>query len=259
MPTPIARGLIAAASERPVDSPHASDIADAAARRRLIAFSLFGIAAYVAFLIATMPASVLVSRGPWRTGAGGTVWNGEVGLAGGSKLEWEWAPLRSLVNLAFAADWRVTGGGNTLGGRVLVGPSTTTVDSMTGTADAGLLQAIQPDLPFTCELGMQADFPRVRIGGTAQMIAGNLTTDAGQCTAKGASATPIAVPPLVLIAEHLGAESRLRLVPATQRRRTLMTIVLTEAGAVTVGMTAEGAAALPFVGMPAGATIAGQI
>lgn len=254
----IGRGLIAEASERPADAPTVSTIAVAGARRRLTLFAGIGIAAYVVAMVATVPASVALGDGPWRTSAGGTIWNGEVGLAGGSRLSWRWAPLRSLVNLAFAVDWRASGGSTDLGGRALIGPSTTTIEDVSGAADGTLLQAVQPDLPFTCDMVMQVDIPRARLGGDEQMAAGRLATDAGSCTPKrGGVATPVG--PLLLTAEAIGAESRLRLVPATQRLRTLMAIRLQHDGTVTIEMTPEGAAALPFVGLPAGGSITGQI
>lgn len=254
----IRQGLIAEASERPADAPHVSEIAALGARRRLTLFAGIGIAAYVAAMVATIPASAIVDDGAWRTGVGGTVWHGEVGLAGGSRLEWHWAPLRSLTSLAFAVDWRATGESTNLGGRALIGPTSTTIDSMSGSADGALLRAIQPDLPFTCDLTMQVEFPRAKLGGSRQMIEGEATTDAGSCAPKQGG-TPTAIPSLLLTAEHIGTQSRLRLVPATQRRRTLMTIVLGEDGTVDVGMTPEGAAALPFVGLPPGGSLKGQI
>lgn len=254
----IRRGLIAEASARPDDSLAASDVARAGARRRLTLFAGVGIAAYVLAMIATIPAGALVERGDWRTGVGGTIWHGEAGLAGGSRLTWDWAPLRSLVNLAFAVDWRATGTDTNLGGRALIGPSSTTIDAMSGSADGTLLQAIQPDLPFTCDLRMQTEFPRAKLGGSDQRIEGNLMTELGTCTPKRGG-TPTTLAPMILTAEHIGTQSRLRLAPATQRRRTLMTITLAEDGTVDIGMTPEGAQALPFVGMPPGASIKGKI
>ena len=64
---------------------------------------------------------------------------------------------------------------------------------------------------------------------------------------------------MLLIAEKVGGESRMRLVPATQRLRTYMTLVLDENGTLDVTMTPDGAAALPFVGLPGGASIKGEI
>lgn len=254
----IRRGSIAAASERPADAPTLSAIAETGARRRLIRFAGLGIAAYVVAMVWTMPASVVMTNRPWRTGVAGTIWNGEVGVAGGSVLAWKWAPLRSLVSLGFATDWTAKGSNTDLGGRALVRPGRMVIDALTGSADATLLQAIQPDLPFTCQMTMQAEFPHAVLGGTGQLVEGQLLTEPGTCQPKrGGTSTP--VPALILTAEHIGTESRLRLAPAAQRRSTLMTITLGEDGSVDIGMTREGATMLPFVGMPGGASIKGGI
>ena len=63
----------------------------------------------------------------------------------------------------------------------------------------------------------------------------------------------------MLTAQHIGNQSRMTLSPATQRRRMLMGIVLGENGTVDLTLTPEGAAALPFVGLPPGGTIRGKI
>ena len=92
---------IAQASAIPADSFPTPDgptpDARAVARRRLIVFVCVGIAAYAVALIATLPASVVFPNHPWRSGVAGTVWNGEVGVAGGTAVSWHWAPLRSLT------------------------------------------------------------------------------------------------------------------------------------------------------------------
>ncbi|MEG3179693.1 type II secretion system protein N [Sphingomonas sp. LT1P40] len=219
---------------------------------------LLGIAAYLLAMIATMPAGVFLKNRPWRTGIAGTVWNGEVGVAGGSKVEWNWAPLRSLTSLAFAADWKATGPDTDLGGRGLMGFGSTVLDAVSGSAHASLLTALQPDLPFTCDLVMQVEFDRIAIGGSDQILDGKLTTDPGTCTPKVGGA-PAAVPSLLLTAEKIGTSTRIRITPATQRRQTLIDATLSEGGQLSVRITDDGARVLPFVGMPAGATIAGEL
>lgn len=254
----IRRGLISEASERPADAPQISEVSSADARRRLILFGGIGIAAYAIAMIAKLPAGVIVDNAPWRTGVAGTVWNGEVGIAGSSRLEWQWAPLRSITSMGFAVDWRMTGGDTDLAGRALMRPSSTLIDSMSGSVNANVLEAIQPELPFTCDMPMQADFPRIKLGGGDQMIAGKLLTEAGSCRPKRGGASS-AVPAMLLNAEKIGTVSRLRLTPATQRRRTLMNLSLGENGAVELQMTPEGASALPFTGMPPGVSIKSDI
>ncbi|MCP3728809.1 hypothetical protein M9978_00050 [Sphingomonas sp. MG17] len=244
-------GLIAAASGEEIR-------ASWSARRRLTVFVLLGIAAYALAMVATMPAGVAFSNRPWRTGIAGTVWNGKVGIAGGSKVEWNWAPLRSLTSLAFAADWKATGPDTDMGGRGLVRFGRTVLDQVSGSAHASLLDALQPNLPFTCDLVMQTEFERIAIGGSGQMIDGKLTTDPGVCTPKsGGAAVP--VPALLLTAEKIGTETRIRITPAAQRRQTLVDATLSDDGALSLRLTADGARLLPFIGLPAGVAIAGQL
>lgn len=209
-------------------------------------------------MLATMPASVFLKNRPWRTGVAGTVWNGEVGVAGGSKFEWNWAPLRSLTSLAFAADWRATGPDTDMGGRSLVRFGRTVLDDVSGSAHSSILEALQPDLPFTCDLVMQLQFARIALGGSNQAIDGRLTTDPGTCTPRGGGA-PTPVPSLLLTAEKTGTVTRIRVTPAAQRRQVLLDATLGEDGKLSFRMTADGTRILPFTGLPAGATIEGEL
>jgi len=229
------------------------------ARRRIIVFVGLGIAAYVLAMLVTMPASVFLNNRPWRTGIAGTVWNGEVGLAGGSKLEWHMAPLRSLTSLAFAADWKATGPNTDIGGQALVHfGGRVVLDHVSGSADGTLLAALQPNLPFTCDLTMQIEMERIAVGGGAQMLSGNATSDPGSCRPKGAGAAS-SLPPLVLTAEHVGPRTTIRIAPMAQRRQILFDATLSESGTIDMGLTPEGAAQLPFVGVPGGARIRGEM
>ena len=249
---------IAASAAAPGDPAPIRDV-EALARRRIIVFVLLGIAAYVLAMLATIPASVIVSNQPWRTGVAGTVWNGEVGVAGGTKLEWQMAPLRSLTSLVFAADFKASGPDTDLGGRMLMHLGGRTVlDNVSGSAHASLLQALQPNLPFTCDMAMQVEMKRIAIGGGGRMMDGTLTTDPGACRPKGAGAAS-AVPALILTAEHIGNTTRIRLAPMTQRRKILLDAVLAESGTLDLSVTPDGAAMLPFLGVPPGVRIQGQM
>lgn len=211
-------------------------------------------------MLVTAPASLLVRKQPWRSGVAGTIWNGEVGVAGGSKLEWQLAPLRSLTSLGLAADWKASGPDTDLGGRALLHLGGRTVlDHVSGAADASLLQAIQPDLPFTCQLVMQVEMARIAVSGGAQMLDGKVTTDPGSCRPKAAGSAATAVPALLLTAEHVGPRTTIRLTPAMQRRQLLLDAILSEDGTLDLGMSKDGAAALPFVGLPGGARIQGKM
>lgn len=206
-----------------------------------------------------MPASVIFPNAPWRAGVAGTVWNGEVGVAGGASFSWKMAPLRSLTSLAFAADWKATGPDTDLGGQMLrhIG-GRTVLDHVSGAADANLLRALQPNLPFTCNLTLQVEMQRIATGGGARMADGKVTTDPGSCRAKSGGG-PVAVPALLISAEHVGDKTTIRVAPSAQRLKTLMTAVLGEDGSLDISMTPDGAAILPFVGLPGGARIQGQM
>ncbi len=207
-------------------------------------------------MVATLPASLIVRNADWRSGVGGTIWHGEVGIAGGSRVDWRFAPLRSLTSLGFAVDWTATGPDTDLGGQAIVRGGGVRLDRVAGSADASLLQAVQPDLPFACDTTMQIDLPALSTFDGAAMAQGRIAIDPGSCWTKpGGVAT--ATPALLLTAEHIGRETRIRLTPDAQRRRTLMDATLGEQGTLGFAMTGDGAAMLPFTGLPAGAKVEG--
>jgi len=202
-------------------------------------------------MVATIPASAVFKNRPWRSGVSGTIWNGEVGVAGGSTAQWTWSPLRSLLGLGFAADWKLTGPDTELGGRVIAHPGSTTFDKVSGSANAGLLSVLKPNMPFSCDMTAQVDMPRAVTGGDDQMIQARILSDPGSCGARGLAARA-QVPSLLFSAEKVGDVTRIRLAPATQRMTTLMSGTLSEAGDLELNMTPEGARMLPFLPLPPG-------
>ncbi len=90
------------------------------------------------------------------------------------------------------------------------------------------------------------------------MLSGSATTDPGSCRPKKGGVTS-ALPALILTAEHIGNRTLIRIAPMTQRRRTLVTLELAESGAVDISVTPEGATMMPFLGLPAGARIQGEM
>lgn len=257
MPQTIAPGHPAQVEALPVGTVALPSLSGFRARRRSIAFAALGIATFAIAMVATMPASLVISNRPWRSGVGGTVWNGEVGIAGGSTLEWHWAPLRSLTSLGFAVDWTATGPDTDLGGQAIIRPGGVRLDQVAGSADATLLEALQPNLPFACDVGLQVDLPRLGTTDGSAMADGRVAIDPGTCTTRpGNLAT--ATPAMLLTADHIGTETRIRLVPEGQRRQTLLDAILQEDGKLRFTLTGDGAAVLPFAGLPGGTTIEGQ-
>lgn len=221
-------------------------------------FALLGIASYALAMLATMPASVFLKNRPWRSGVAGTVWNGEVGIVGGTKIEWSWAPLRSLTSLGFAADWKATGPETDLGGRVLARPGRVVLDKVSGSADAAMLLALQPSLPFTCAMTLQVEMERMVLGSSGSMLDGVIRSDPGSCAPRGGGAMS-ALPPLRLSAEHAGDTSQVRITPDAQRRQSLIQATLAETGSIDISATPDGAAMMPFTKLPAGLVIRGTL
>lgn len=202
-------------------------------------------------MVATIPAGVAVGNRPWVSGTSGTIWNGEVGVTGGSVVKWRWSPLRSITSLGYAADFRVTGTDTDLGGRVLAGFTSKVFDKVSGSASVALLQVLQPNLPFTCEMTAQVEIESAELGGSGQMMNGNVVTDPGGCSPRIAGGAT-QLPSLILTSEKIGTETRIRLAPAAQRRKILLNGTLSESGAMVVSLTPEGALMMPFVGLRAG-------
>ncbi|MGC6399420.1 hypothetical protein ACNI3Q_02440 [Sphingomonas sp. FW199] len=209
-------------------------------------------------MVATVPASVVLKNRPWRTGIAGTIWNGEVGIAGGTRAAWHWAPLRSLANLGFAADWRASGTDTDLGGRALLSAGGWTVDQVSGTARFGLIAAAMQALPFQCDMVIRIDWDRLSTGGSAA-ASGLIVTEPGQCWAKATPGASTAVPALRITAEQVGGQSVILVAPQAQQRRTLIEAKLAGDGRLAITMTPDGAADLPFLGIPAGVTIQKQL
>lgn len=209
-------------------------------------------------MIATIPAGAVFKNYAWRSGISGTIWNGEVGIAGGSAARWQFAPLRSLVSLGYAADWKLTGPDTDLGGRVVSGLGGTVLDKVSGTATATLLQAIQPNLPFTCDITAQVEIDRLAVGGSNRMMTARMVSDPGTCRPRGAGG-PTQLPSLILTAQKTGKETVIRLAPATQRLKILLNGTLAEDGTLTISLTPEGREMMPFIGLPAGVPFKGKM
>lgn len=215
-------------------------------QRRTLTLLAIGLATYTAALIALLPARFVIAPTDDRWMLAGTVWRGEAVLAGSHRLEWRFAPVRSLAALGFAADWRMTGQGTDLTGTATVGSRETRLEGVSGQADGGLLAALEPSLPFTCDVTMQVDLADLAIGGTSQRATGTIRTDPGRCTAKGIASASTALPRLTATMRRAGDLSDGFVAPAANRQK-LVTISLSKRGRLVVAVTPAGGALLPFV------------
>lgn len=207
-----------------------------------------GALAYLAGLVATAPARLIVEPGPATNIAsvGGTLWRGRAVLAGGEVASWRWAPLRSLAGFGYAAAFRIDGAGTALAGRVRLRPGATLFESVAGSASGVLAAGLFPRLPFACATTLRLAVVRFGLGGDAGAATGRVEADPASCAARGGAAPAASVP--ALLVTMTGATGRIA--PRAHPRVTFATLAFAP-GRLTVAFTPEGAAALPF------ATIAG--
>lgn len=207
-------------------------------------WAAIGIAAYLVTLIVTFPARFVVSAGP-RWAVAGKVWDGEAVVDGAYRVQWRWAPLRSLANLAFAADVRVTGTGTDLAGSATLGPNSMLLEGLAGTGDAGLLAALGPRLPFACEAPLQINLKRLFVAGTRSDAAGDMRSAAGTCTPLGGGQAH-ALPALAIrIMPMPGGATRVDVADIARPRIPLFEGGIA-AGRLRLALTPAGATTLPF-------------
>lgn len=212
-------------------------------------FAGLGLAVYLFALIVTIPARVLIPL----PDADGTIWHGEALLAGGSRVEWRWAPLRSLVGFGFAADFSVTGVETTLAGSALLRPGRIIFENVGGRADGALLDILAGS-SFTCSARMQLDIERLAIGGGVRGGQGRIDGEPGVCQAFGGVA-PVSVPALRLDLTQTPGVAMINLAPRGQAGKPYMVGELSKEGQLRLIVTAEGAAAMPFASPPGGMKI----
>jgi hypothetical protein len=219
--------------------------------RRPGALLAVGILAYVAGLVVTLPARLIVQHGEGTNIAdvAGSLWAGEAALTSGEVVAWRWAPLRSLAGLGYAADVRLTSDRTALSGTALLRPGSVTLANVAGTAGGALLNALFPRLPFTCDLAMQVAVRRLTIGSGDQHAEGRILGDSGRCAPVSAPSATTPLPPLVL---ESVADGQLRLAKQGQRRVALADVRLGRDDALSIAVTPAGAAAFPFAVPPGG-------
>lgn len=214
-------------------------------RRRIAALAAIGIGAYLIALIASLPARLVIDPGT-RWAVGGTIWRGEAILAGAYRITWAWAPLRSILSLALAADWRMDGDGTAIAGKATAGPRRLLLENVVGRGDGALLATIARDLPFSCDAVLTIDLPRVSIAGAASAARGEIRSHAGTCLPAG-GAQSVSVPALVARANGDVADvTMLTIAPLRAPQLRLLDGRLAD-GLLTAGVTPAGAGLIPFL------------
>jgi hypothetical protein len=196
-------------------------------------------------LIASWPARFLIDTDP-RWAVAGTIWHGEAVLDGAYRVEWRWAPFRSLANVGFAADWRMTGSGADLAGSAISWPNSLLLEGVAGQGDAALLAALTHDLPFACDAALTVDLPRMMFDGAKSSIEGEVRSDPGNCAALGSEGNA-PVPTLVMRATRDSAGVTDATLALLARPRVKLAEGRMAGGRLTVAPTRTGMALLPFL------------
>jgi hypothetical protein len=224
--------------------PAARQFAPIARARRAWPWLALGLAAYLVTLVITLPARFLLSGDP-RWAVAGTIWNGEAVVDGAVRVQWRWAPWRSLASLAFAADVAVTGAGTDLAGSASVGPNSTLLEGFSGAGDGGLLSAFGPPLPFACDATLSINLKRLSIAGARSEAFGEIGSEPGTCTPL-AGGQPNPVPALVTRLQPM-PDGTTRIVTTRSGQRVPLFEGQIAAGRFHLAPTQAGIATLPFV------------
>ena len=245
----ISTGASRAAPEA-VAGPFAFQIASPAAvrLRRTLWLLLLGLAAYALALIASLPARLILGdpseSAVWRA-VGGTVWSGEAAMAEGHGVRWTWAPGASLLDLAFAVDWEITGPDTAVEGRASWRPSGLNLSRIEGQASGALLSALAPKLPFRCDFLMRVRIDALAARGQRKGADGRIESSRGNCALRDAPTIATPIPPLVAVsAINVGGSSGW-VVPQGEPSSRLITATMTPNGMVSVRLLPAGLALLP--------------
>jgi hypothetical protein len=212
--------------------------------RRAWPWLAIGLAAYLVTLVITLPARFLLSGDP-RWAVAGTIWNGEAVVDGAVRVQWRWAPWRSLASLAFATDVRMTGAGTDLAGSATIGLNSTLLEGFSGAGDGGLLSAFGPPLPFACDAALNITLNRLRSAGTRSEALGEIGSAPGTCTPlTGGQPNPV---PALVTRLQPQSDGTTRIVTTRSGQRVPLFEGRIAAGRFHLAPTPAGIAALPFV------------
>ncbi|MEO6151575.1 MAG: hypothetical protein ABIP24_00325 [Croceibacterium sp.] len=219
------------------------------ARRRLpprtLIFILVAAIAYLVGLIALIPARVVLGESDGMR-VGGTIWNGQAVIASTVRIDWQFAPVRSLMALGASADFHLAGGGSDLAGSVTKSGTSYRFVKVTGQVDDTLVSALAPNLPFACRFLADVDIAQLVLGGTRQSAEGTMRFSPSQCFAKGLASAPAELPAgLFTITPNVSSSSGALVAQGSQEH--LFELRLARTGALSLWPTAMAVQRLPFL------------
>ncbi len=161
--------------------------------RSTINLIVVGSVAYLIGLIALIPAREVIDESD-NLRVGGTIWNGEAVYASALRIEWNFSPLATFTHLGLTADWRLSGGGTDLTGRVTKSGKAYRLSRVSGQGDGSLLDLVSKGPPLRCRVVVDVAMESIILGGSEQEAKGRLRTSPVSCTRPGAMAPPGVLP-----------------------------------------------------------------
>ncbi len=219
---------------------------------------LLGVAAFAISVAVYMPARFAAQKLGVPAGLvtiSGSIWNGSAGFDGDHTVAWETSAWESLRRMTAVVNWRLTGPGTDLTGRVSVPLppriDRAVLDAVDGNVGWPLVEAAMPGLTIRCEARAKITGLRVSLEQGVRSGEGSFAAPEGNCSRIDGAVPPVPTPALAadlsFDAEGLVAV----LAKADVPQAPLVTARLTNADRIIVTIHAEGAALVP--GMPASA------
>lgn len=144
----------------------------------------------------------------------GTVWQGRVQLDGGHSITWNSPIFSSMLALAWVADWRLTGPGTDVAGRLVLRRGGVGVRQLSGVASWPLVAAFLPGMPIECEGQATFEALSVAIDTVGRSGTGSVMAPAGRCIRRDGLGGPVPTP--ALRAEVSSGEDGLQVVVTEQ-------------------------------------------
>lgn len=219
---------------------------------------LLGVAAFAISLVVYMPARFAAQNlglPAGRVTVSGTIWNGSAGFDGDHTVTWETSGWESLRRMTAVVNWRLTGPGTEVTGRVSVPlpprADRAVLDAVDGNVSWPLIEAAMPGFAIRCEAMAKIAGLRLSLDPGLRTGEGSLAAPEGSCARTDGAVPPVPTPAL---AANLSSDVEGLVAVLTQAdapQTPLVTARLTNTDRIIVTIHAAGAALVP--GMPSSA------
>ena len=217
-----------------------------------------GLAGFAGSLIVYMPARFAVQQAGFAFAAdrvSGSIWDGTAQFDGGHTVTWETSGWESLRRMSAVVNWRLTGPGTDLTGRVALPlplrADRADLDAVQGILSWPLIEAALPGLPIRCDARATITGLRLALTPGARRAEGAVTAPAGTCARLDGALPPVATPALAA-SLSTDVEGLMAVLTAQSQPQTpLATARLTNDDRVILTIHAAGAVMVP--GMPSSA------